>query len=649
MNQAIGKLLASVEASNDLILESLLEGVAIIDASRNVVFANRSALKMLGSHAGDIVGRPYDIAFFNTDKSVSEELAADCPIQFALSEGAASHMLDGVFVRADGSELLVEFLCTPIIDGERIDGAVVSFQDVTQRREIERAVADARDAAVEAARTKAAFLANISHEIRTPLSGIVGTANLLAETDLSPEQTNLVELLKQSIGSLLEIVNDILDFSKIEAGKLKLHLVSFDLRALIDETLTLYSSSAEAKGLSLTAAIDPGIEGSFRGDSGRLRQILSNLISNALKFTHQGSVTLTVRRADPQGDEVCFEVIDTGIGIGSEQLSALFQPFTQGDISTTRRFGGTGLGLAISRELVEMMNGSIGVESVPGEGSRFWFNVRLTRTSEPGSNQSIHISESPTANFSVLLAEDHPISSEIIRKMLEQAGCSVTVAADGAAAVELAGKRAFDLILMDCQMPEIDGYAATELIRRSDGPNRSTKIIALSAHAEEIERENCLRAGMDDFLCKPLTPNALSMMFETHFADHYRSPNLDLDSNLIHHLLASHVTPEVLANFSSIEARGEKDFVSEIFQTYFRFAVEEIAKIESAVAVGDLQTVKRRAHALKGSSANVGLSSIVACCLDLERSVDSAGDLSEAAATLGREFNKLRELLREKL
>jgi PAS domain S-box-containing protein len=642
MDPAIGRILAGRGASTDLILEALLEGVTIIDRSRRIVFANKSAARMLATPARALIGRPYDLAFFGLDKTSSEAELAVCPIQFSLSEAAASHMNDGVFVRSDGSDFLVEYVCTPIFDDKGSAGLVLSFRDVTQRREFESAVAGARDAALEAARTKAAFLANISHEIRTPLSGIVGTANLLAETNLCPEQERYVEMLKQSIGSLLETVNDILDFSKIEAGKMRLNLVSFKIPDLVEETVLLFRPVAEAKGLELTAEIGGELDQSFRGDSGRLKQVLNNLISNAVKFTQTGRITVRARRMQKGDDVIRFEVADTGIGIGDSERSCLFQPFTQADISSTRRFGGTGLGLAISKELVEMMEGEIGVESAPGDGSLFWFTVRLAPLIGHDA-ESLHVSESPGARLRVLLAEDHEISTAIIRKLLEGSGCKVHSARNGEEAVLIAGGHSFDLILMDCQMPEIDGYAAARMIRSSAGPNARTKIIALSANAEELERDKCIAAGMDDFLCKPLTRENIAMMLEKHFADSLAEPNLDLAPDLFQHSLAKNVTPEVLENLRAIESRGDEGFVAEIFKTYFEFTEGEVRKIESAVAERDLGTLKKRAHALKGSSANLGLESMSRLCSDVEASAGAYDAERIAAEKLKAEFDRIKK------
>lgn len=641
MISADASVFADGYSANDALLEVLLEGVLIVDRSRMIVLANESACKMLAARKSEIVGRAYDLVLFDSDRTASETELANCPINFALSEGAPAHMPDAVFVRGDGTTFRAEFVCAPIREADLVRSVVISFQDVSLRREIELALAEAHGAALEAARTKAAFLANISHEIRTPLSGIVGTANLLADTKLDAEQAGYIEMLKQSIDSLLETVNDILDFSKIEAGKLKLDPVEFDLRKLIDEVITVFRSSAESKGLTIVARIDDEIGGFVRGDHGRLRQILGNLISNAIKFTSAGGVEVTAKRMSDSVDRFRFEVSDTGIGIADSQLPSLFQPFTQGDVSTTRRFGGTGLGLAISRELVEMMDGEIGVESEPGRGSTFLFSARLTPVAD-GFQDAVHLSEGAPGNLRVLVAEDHAITSEIIRRLLESSGCRVIVAPNGQEAVKIASGKRFDLILMDCQMPLVDGYAAAQAIRAGNGPNRDAKIIALSAHAVEIERENCVRAGMDDFLCKPLTRDSLDAMLERHFTHRAVAADVDLSPNLIQHFLSKHVTPAVLDGFVAIESSGEANFVYEIFETFFRYSETELKGLDTDIELRDLRSIRRRAHALKGSSANVGLTRIAMLCGDLETAAVSGERVSESADSLAREIDELK-------
>jgi len=622
---------------NDLILQSLSEGVCVIDAARKIAFANHSAAKLLGFQNDDLIGKNYDIVFFRHDKSLSEDELAVCPIQFALTEGAASHINTETFFRSDGSTFLVEYVCSPIFEAVEIVGAVFTFQDITERRDIEAALSEVRELALESARTKAAFLANMSHEIRTPLSGVVGTANLLLDTDLTAEQRKYLQMFRKSVDSLMETVNDILDFSKIEAGKLALETIDFNLRELVEETASLFKIPANRKNLGLNLTVENDVSENFRGDANRLRQVLNNLLSNAVKFTETGEIRLKISNSEEIESQTAllFEVFDTGIGIDEEQKARLFQPFTQADISTMRRFGGTGLGLAICREIVEMMGGEIGVESEIGKSSRFWFTVRLVPSSKfrvPSSKNQIYddkeFSEKDrekklgTRNLElgtlkILIVEDDEVNREITSKLLEQIGYNSEFAENGAEAVKKTSEKDFDLILMDCQMPEMDGFAAAEMIRRSEKSPRP-KIIALTAFSAEAEREKCFQAGMDDYLCKPVTKKDLVDIVQKHFWAEKVLPNLDLEENFVQHSLSEIIAPQILNTLLEIEARGEEDFVSEILQIYCENAEKQISTLKNDIQTRDAESIGRRAHSLKGSSANVGLEKLTGLFEDLQ-------------------------------
>jgi len=620
---------------NDLILQSLSEGVCVIDASRKITFANHSAARLLNFQNEDLIGKNYDIVFFRHDKSLSEEDLAICPIQFALTEGAASHINTETFFRSDASTFLVEYICAPIFESAEIVGAVVTFQDITERRDIEAALSEVRELALESARTKAAFLANMSHEIRTPLSGVVGTANLLLDTDLTAEQRKYLQMLRKSVDSLMETVNDILDFSKIEAGKLALETIDFNLRELLEETVNLFKISANRKNLSLNLTIENGAAENFRGDANRLRQVLNNLLSNAVKFTEAGEIRLKVSVSEETESQTVwlFEVFDTGIGIDEEQKTRLFQPFTQADISTTRRFGGTGLGLAICKEIVEMMHGEIGVDSEIGKGSRFWFTVLLVQSPKSKVQsfkpQIYDDKEVPETNeekrlgtLKILIVEDDEVNREITSKLLEQIGYKSEFAENGAEAVRKTSEKDFDLILMDCQMPEMDGFAAAKMIRQSE-KSPHPKIIALTAFSAEAEREKCFRAGMDDYLCKPVTKNDLTKIIQKHFSAEKVLPNLDLEENFVQHSLSEIIAPQILNALLAIEARGEKNFVSEILQIYCENAERQILTLKADIQNRDVESIGRRAHSLKGSSANVGLEELTEFFEDLQTEASS--------------------------
>jgi PAS domain S-box-containing protein len=428
----------------------------------------------------------------------------------------------------DGTVWWTDTIIAPFTDADgRIVRHISIRTDITQRkitevelatlnRHLERqtALATALAARAEqATEAKSSFLANMSHEIRTPMNGVLGMTEILLGMGLSPQQDEVARTVYRSAEALLAILNDILDFSKIEAGRMELEAIPFEIQQVVADVAALFRGRLAGGAVALVVEIAPAAPRWLRGDPGRLRQVLTNLVSNAVKFTRQGTITVRLGHGP---DGTVLEVADTGIGIPPEQQVRLFTPFTQADASTARQFGGTGLGLAISRRLVEAMGGTLGLVSEPGVGTTFTVRVPLP-SADPVADPVARPAPAGGApaklppGLRILLAEDNPVNQRVATAMLAKLGCEVVVAGDGRAAVEAMAAGGFAVVLMDCQMPEMDGFQATEAIRAMEsGGDRHVPIIAMTANASAEDRERCLLCGMDDHVAKPITQAGLA-------------------------------------------------------------------------------------------------------------------------------------------
>jgi PAS domain S-box-containing protein len=593
------------------LIESNIDALMTTDPSGIITDVNKQMEALTGCTRDELIGAPFKDCFTDPDR-------AEAGIRRVLSEKSVTDYELTARAR-DGKQTVVSYNATTFYDRSRtLQGVFAAARDVTERKRVEHELQQAKAAAESANHTKSDFLASMSHEIRTPMNAIMGIADLLAKTILTPEQDKYVQIFRRSGDNLLNLINDILDLSKVEASQLDLEKTGFSLGDHLEKVIEMVAPRAAEKGLTLRCDIAPGVANDLVGDPTRLRQVLLNLLGNAIKFTEAGSVVLKV-----EADRNCavptalrFTVSDTGIGIADHKLARIFERFTQADSSTTRRFGGSGLGLTISKRLVELMGGRIWVTSEIGRGSVFAFAVPFeiwAAVNRPVSAPADADSEAPLPALRILMAEDSPDNCTIALAYLADTPYRIDIAENGVVACEMFRAGRYDLVLMDRQMPAMDGLTATRTLRAWEKANSRppTPIIALTASALKGDRETCLAAGCTAYLTKPIKQDVLRQAIRDY----------------------SQVEPIVPVNAEARAMRSAERLAAQV-PAYLANCRDNVVRMREAIERDDFEALTIIGHNLRGSGGGFGFQAITDFGAGLERASEN-GDGKAVGRLLG--------------
>ncbi len=647
------KALQELNAYNRSLIDATLDPIVIIDCLGKVLDVNVATELATGYPRMELIGSNFQRHATDPGKALegfmtvlSEGVIKDYPLEILHRNGQSTPVLfNATLLRDDFGTVL---------------GVFATAHDLTERilaeqklQEANMKLKEAREQAEAANIAKSQFVANMSHEIRTPMNGVIGMTSLLLKTDLTNTQREYAETIRSSGKVLMSLINDILDIAKIEASKIELESVLYNVHELVADSVSHFKQAAREKCLTFEAVIDPDVPGLLKGDPVRLRQVINNLISNAIKFTLTGSIGLSIRKKYEDGHEcvLLITVCDSGIGMAENVLHKIFEPFLQADGSTTRVFGGTGLGLAISKQLVELMGGTIQVKSELGKGSEFLFTTVLTKPTAqeaelyrvPSVSHFSRESVNPSHEFSLLLAEDDVINQKVAKGLLTRLGYRVDVVEDGAQAIEALKRTDYDLVLMDCMMPVMGGIEATTVIRdpRSPVRNHHIPVIALTANAFKSDREKCIAAGMNDFISKPFEIEDMMDVLSK-----WLSP---FDSNKQNRPAASEDSLPVFDEDKFMKrSLNSTELARQIALLFLDSSVDYLDSIQNAITHADHIELRNKSHKLRGASANVALYKLAETAGKIEAvaakgTVDNAADL---VSLLEQDFNQATSALR---